>query len=75
MISMDLAIVFIGMLRYTVPVNRKTKPAETGKEAHSMKNNAWKEIGALCLCSTMLHTGMQKNRAATDSIRDLRSGR
>ena len=45
MISMDLAIVFIGMLRYTVPVNRKTKPAETGKEVHSMKNNTWKEIG------------------------------
>ena len=71
---MDLAIVSIGILRYTMPVN-KNKPAETGKEAHSMKNNTWKEIGALCLCSTMLHTGMQKNRAATDSIRDLRSGR
>ncbi|MGM9677583.1 MAG: hypothetical protein ACI3XW_08245 [Butyricicoccus sp.] len=40
-----------------------------------MKNRAWKEIGALCLCSTMLHTGMQKNQAATGSIRGLRSGR
>ena len=40
-----------------------------------MKNRACKEIGALCLCSTMLNTGMQKSRAATGSIRGLRSGR
>lgn len=40
-----------------------------------MKNRAWKEIEALCLCSTMLNTGMQKNRIATGSIRTLRNSR
>lgn len=40
-----------------------------------MNNNTWHDIGALCMCSTMLHTGMKKDRTATSSIRDLRSGK
>ncbi|MDO5549391.1 MAG: hypothetical protein Q4F79_13020 [Eubacteriales bacterium] len=40
-----------------------------------MNKNTWNEIRTLCMCSTMLTTGMTKNRAATDSIRGLRSGR
>ncbi|MDO4287199.1 MAG: hypothetical protein Q4C40_05690 [Eubacteriales bacterium] len=40
-----------------------------------MKKNTWNEIGALCMCSTMLNTGMKKDRTATDSIRSLHNGR
>lgn len=40
-----------------------------------IKKNTWSEIGALCMCSTMLYTGMKKDRIATGSIRNLHSGR
>ena len=40
-----------------------------------MKTNTWHEIGALCMCSTMLNTGMKKDHIATGSMRSLRTGR
>lgn len=40
-----------------------------------MKKNTWSEIGALCMCSTMLNTGMKKDHIATSSIRSLHNGR
>lgn len=40
-----------------------------------MNKKLWNEIGSLCLCHTMLTTGMDKSRSASDSIRSLRGMR
>lgn len=69
----NLCIAYTMGLRYTMTVNKKRAQNERNpiKEDFVMNRKVWNEIGSLCMCHTMLATGMRKNNKATDSIRHL----